>query len=556
MEFNSYNEDSIHMSSTDILGTKSSNKKTKIDEPSLEECKQTFELGYSAGVDYNGNPKRKYRIITLLPTFPYVDLGILRNRFGSSSFNGTTPTATVDTLFNAILWLQQQTPHIRAIATVVGEVLKEDLDRLEALMKEGKIAFDLLRHKYVQDLMVYWKQHGEPMAGRISNVGYNQSFVGTNFYANVEYMKCIGSKFVWITGNAKINEFEGEILIADLPIHPLTEEEKTSLIARGKTYSKLAISVNHLQCNGKQMVTSMWGHKEYHEARGRCMVDAVGYAVESHEDERYSNSKSVDADTITEEHHLMMDGWISGYSIRLKQWGQFRIIDLEPIVFDEHAYQYLVMDQTNKNFIRKLVENTGVEVTDLVSKKGGGCIFLLYGPPGTGKTLTAESISEHLKRPLLSISGGELGTTSNNVEEKLEHQLSLARRWGGILLIDEADVFLETRTANDINRNAIVAVFLRHLEYYSGILFLTSNRFENMDTAFKSRITVRLQYAALDRKARKEVICNLLTVSGLVGGEKDVADLAACRMNGREIKSVVHSVQRIAASVGGFDLAF
>lgn len=45
-----------------------------------------------------------------------------------------------------------------------------------------------------------------------------------------------------------------------------------------------------------------------------------------------------------------------------------------------------------------------------------------------------------------------------------------------VVLLDEADVFLEERDVRDLNRNALVSVFLRALEYYEGILILTSNR--------------------------------------------------------------------------------
>ena len=47
---------------------------------------------------------------------------------------------------------------------------------------------------------------------------------------------------------------------------------------------------------------------------------------------------------------------------------------------------------------------------------------------------------------------------------------------GIVVLLDEADVFLEERDVKDLNRNALVSVFLRALEYYDGILILTSNR--------------------------------------------------------------------------------
>lgn len=101
---------------------------------------------------------------------------------------------------------------------------------------------------------------------------------------------------------------------------------------------------------------------------------------------------------------------------------------------------------------------------------------VLHGPPGTGKTLTAEGISELLKCPLYMVSVGELGTDSRFLEAELQKILDICHAWGAILLLDEADVFLEKRTMNDVHRNALVSIFLRQLEYFQGILFLTTNR--------------------------------------------------------------------------------
>lgn len=66
------------------------------------------------------------------------------------------------------------------------------------------------------------------------------------------------------------------------------------------------------------------------------------------------------------------------------------------------------------------------------------------------------------------------------------------------MLLDEADVFLAARDKRDLQRNAIVSVFLRVLEYYSGILFLTTNKVGTFDEAFKSRIHLTLYYDKLD----------------------------------------------------------
>jgi hypothetical protein len=52
---------------------------------------------------------------------------------------------------------------------------------------------------------------------------------------------------------------------------------------------------------------------------------------------------------------------------------------------------------------------------------------------------------------------GDLGTTAKEVEKALETNFALASRWGCILLLDEADVFLAERTKEDFKRNGLVA---------------------------------------------------------------------------------------------------
>lgn len=60
---------------------------------------------------------------------------------------------------------------------------------------------------------------------------------------------------------------------------------------------------------------------------------------------------------------------------------------------------------------------------------------------------------------------GDLGTAASKVDANLSAILKISVSWGAVVLIDEADVFLEERALHHIERNAMVAVFLRHLEY-------------------------------------------------------------------------------------------
>ena len=87
----------------------------------------------------------------------------------------------------------------------------------------------------------------------------------------------------------------------------------------------------------------------------------------------------------------------------------------------------------------------------------------------TGKTLTAECVAGYTRRPLLALSPADIGIEAKDVEKNLISFFEMGERWGAIVLLDEADVYLESRDMHDLARNSLVAVFLRLLEYYQGM---------------------------------------------------------------------------------------
>lgn len=150
------------------------------------------------------------------------------------------------------------------------------------------------------------------------------------------------------------------------------------------------------------------------------------------------------------------------------------------------------------------------------------------GPPGCGKTLTAEAIAELLKKPLYIVTAGDLGITAAEVEKTLGSVLDLCSTWDSLVLVDEADIFLEARTSTEIERNALVCVMLRLLEYYSGCLFLSSNRAAaSIDAAIASRITVMLGYPPLDADGRGKVWQNLIELVPEAPTDPDTGEVLA-----------------------------
>ena len=185
------------------------------------------------------------------------------------------------------------------------------------------------------------------------------------------------------------------------------------------------------------------------------------------------------------------------------------------------------------------------------------------------------------------MSAGELGEDARRVEEALENILELTTKWQAILL-DECDIFLEQRTTADIARNMLVSsklfskpvnpsscfetrtkgrdrnthsvpiVFLKQLEYYRGVLFLTTNQVAAFDPAFESRIHLSINYPALDRESRLHIWRTFVRPDSGAGGatgasqyasqvtDEELQDLARHELNGRQLKNVVKTARLLA----------
>lgn len=237
--------------------------------------------------------------------------------------------------------------------------------------------------------------------------------------------------------------------------------------------------------------------------------------------------------------------------------GAFAITRLSDVIWDPSILESVAINDTMKQFLKSIVKiqssfSNTKKFDDLVRDKGKGLVGLFTGPPGVGKTLTAEAIAEVAERPLITLSSGEMGDNSVSVEERLNKELELAEAWNAILLLDEADVFMAERGSESMVQNAITSVFLRKLEYYQGILLLTTNRIDTIDSAFESRIHFCFHYEDLDTTARFRIWNTFLEkVAASKEVSVDISDeekrrLAARELNGRQIKNIV-SVSRLYA---------
>ena len=196
--------------------------------------------------------------------------------------------------------------------------------------------------------------------------------------------------------------------------------------------------------------------------------------------------------------------YILMFHLELHHYVWVHVDDIQPYAYQPALKQKLVLPAEQTDLIDILTAEMDVLMDDIVAGKSGGTTVLCAGPAGVGKTLTAEVYAEIIQRPLYRVHSGQLGLNVAAMETALKDVLTRAQRWGAVMLIDEADVYIKRRD-DDITMNAVVGVFLRVLEYFNGLLFLTTNRVDDIDEAIVSRCIALIKYNPPDALARRRI---------------------------------------------------
>ncbi len=99
----------------------------------------------------------------------------------------------------------------------------------------------------------------------------------------------------------------------------------------------------------------------------------------------------------------------------------------------------------------------------------------------------------------------------------------------------------------------LIIVFLRTLEYYDGVVILTSNRVGTFDEAFKSRIQLVLHYPPLNAPSRREIwhifLAMLYYDEEKVDFDNIMAhmdQLSSYQLNGRQIRNAFTTARQLA----------
>ncbi|RYP65717.1 hypothetical protein DL771_008162 [Monosporascus sp. 5C6A] len=378
----------------------------------------------------------------------------------------------------------------------------------------------------------------------------------------VDHMWRSGQAFCAIA-ELDIDEFDGEKMVNDLPVFPA---KYFDMLDGGERKSRF-------ERRGERMRDILWKGNQYMSYDGETMEEvrrkykgrviigptndidaglpAHNWTFDMHESDRTAFERA-DSSKVVNPFPRKLDPKKESLVIHIDN-----ALDLEEVDKVPDA----IIDPEKLRIIKALsdqqIKKAKPWSPDFIKNKGEGVVVLLHGPPGVGKTYTVETTALRMKRPLISLTIAEIGTKEEKVEAELTKWFALAQRWQAILLIDECDIFLERRVHQDIARNGVVSAFLRKMEYFGGLLFLTTNRVGNIDDAFISRVHAVIGFGKLDVEQRSQIWKSLLEkvarerkgeIRVSNGARKfiDSKEMRDMDWNGREIRNAVQTAIALA----------
>jgi len=558
------------------------------------------------------SPLLKKLLITVLKGYPGVTVGLNRLEFSGRMEPLIHRWTELQEAISKLGDEEEDERTVKLHAGLLQEVLvkefKSMIDTAQDMKSKRVMTYEHLWTLFQPGSTVFTRQDGQETAMTMLESRYGTDAKGAPcFWLTCKYVDWDGARFGTNKLNLSISVYSGTRSITALRVYPIAYHNEEAalrerLMARGTKAEELA-GPNYRSYQGVAWRQGQFGTKDKYNVKSRIVIDTYGWnrfnpthsvfvspmnqkdlppppppqhnscgwgdpPEDEDDDEQecddYGDDSGMPLDgafadeedaakhvPLTTDQKLICTPILRGYSLKQKLWLNFFVNCVQPITWQTDAFARLVLPSNTKDLILGFTSAQRAlrdSFDDVIEGKGRGMIILLCGPPGVGKTLTAESMAEEMQIPLYCMSAGDLGFDPRRVEQKLQDILEMCSRWNAILLLDEADVFLEQRSLHELERNKLVSIFLRVLEYYEGTMFLTTNRVQTFDPAFQSRIHISLNYEELTLDSRKTVWSNFLDNSPLKHeiGEKELMELARMNMNGRQIKNILKIARLLA----------
>lgn len=237
----------------------------------------------------------------------------------------------------------------------------------------------------------------------------------------------------------------------------------------------------------------------------------------------------------------------------LKEWAV--------LVENRYGWEDLILPEEQKEALREAVNQIRYRQQvyqewgfSRLRSYGTGLTLLLTGPPGTGKTMAAQVLAGVLDMELYKIQlPAVVSKYIGETEQNLKHIFQEGRKSRAVLFFDEADVLFSKRTevkdSHDKYSNMEAAYMLQNMEEYTGVVILATNFPQNIDEAFKRRITFTIEFCLPDYRHRCLLWQQSVPEQLPLEPDVDFHELAeGFELSGSNIKNIMINAAFLAAS--------
>ncbi|KAH0425979.1 hypothetical protein CcaCcLH18_10626 [Colletotrichum camelliae] len=446
----------------------------------------------------------------------------------------------------------EQRKHVVRLMDYVEDTFSTKFEEAENLFSQGLVTEDHLWMLFKPNEVVVTFEEGQPR-GYVTNRSLKvRKEVGIPLRLDCYSWEFDGmfKRQDKVLGIERPSKDTWPLKIEDLPVFPLRLDRTGTLegeLQKRGTMFWACRKRNYVAYNAP--TTSF----EVSLSNSRYMIDMDTFNT-LHGNDEVSNETKEDTETLSDDllcqdmppdqrFLLLLPRTILGFAMQDKKWKTLQVKYIDHIEWNQKAFEQLVLSPEKKELIEAVIRGhmTANHSADVVEEK-----------------------------PLYRVTCGDIGTDPEKVEKYLDSVLFIGSIWEAVVLLDESDVFLEERQKMDLKRNALVSVFLRVLEYYKGILILTSNRVGHFDEAFKSRMQLALHYPPVDERGRIKIwnnFINLLAREQLRVGQSEDVDrtqlgdgervnieelrdnlniLAREKLNGRQIRNAITTARQLS----------